>query len=238
MSTRLYASKRSILILAAVALMLALLVSPTAAIPEGKIVIHGPSSESHLRLTVSGGDILVHGPMGNTVGCQATDVRSSVTCRYAGVGMIEVVMGPSSDKVEVLDSLPIPLTVHLGAGEDKLIGNDEPDTCYSEETKRNRCIGGGGDDVCITGQENSDCVGGPGNDLCVHGAGSDGCFGGPGNDICEMGPGKDGCHGGPGNDKLYGGPDPDQLYGGSGHDYCDGGPGVGLSHGCESGPGN
>ena len=48
-------------------------------------------------------------------------------------------MGPSSDKVEVLDRLPIPLTVYLGAGSDKLIGNGEPDTCYPEGTKRNRC---------------------------------------------------------------------------------------------------
>lgn len=220
------------------AVAVGLLAFPAAAAPEGKIDIHGPSSESHLRLTVSGEDILVHGPMARADGCEIVDRPSSVVCPTAGVGMIEVEMGPSSDKVEVLDPLPIPLTVHLGAGEDKLIGNDEPDTCYSEQTKRNRCIGGGGDDVCITGQQNSDCVGGPGDDLCVHGAGSDGCFGGPGDDVCEMGPGNDGCHGGPGDDKLYGGPGLDQLYGGSGHDFCDGGPGVGRSHGCETGPGH
>lgn len=229
---------RSIGLALAAGLALFMLASPVAAVPEAKIVINGPSSESHLRLTVVGEEIVVHGPMGSSVGCEPTETHSTVTCPYAGVGMIEVDMGPSQDKVEVLDPLPIPLTTHLGAGEDKFIGNDEPDTCYSEETKRNRCIGGGGDDVCITGQENSDCVGGTGDDLCVHGAGSDGCFGGPGDDVCEMGAGKDGCHGGPGDDKLYGGPDPDQLYGGSGDDFCDGGPGVGRSHGCESGPGN
>jgi hypothetical protein len=233
-----YATGGSIALIVTVSLALVMLLTPSSAAPEGKIVIHGPSSESHLRLTVSGEDILVHGPMANAIGCDATSVRSSVSCPSAGAGAIEIVMGPSQDKVEVQDPLPIPLTVHLGAGEDKMIGNDELDTCYSEGTKRNRCIGGGGDDVCITGQENSDCVGGPGDDLCVHGAGSDGCFGGPGDDVCEMGSGKDGCHGGPGNDKLYGGPDPDQLYGGSGHDFCAGGPGVGRSHGCESGPGD
>lgn len=182
------------------------------------------------------------------VGC--SEGQHDVVCPLAGAGMIEVDMGPSDDKVEVLDPLPIPLTAHLGAGSDKLIGNSERDTCYPEASKRNRCYGGGGNDVCITGQKNSDCVGDGGDDYCRHGAGSDGCWGdfspkpddprqgAPGNDICRMGPGEDGCHGGPGNDRLYGGPGADQLYGGPGHDYCNGGPGVGRSHGCEAGPGH
>ena len=144
--------------------------------------------------------------------------------------------GAASDFVEVADPLPIPVTAHLGASSDKFIGNDEPDTCYPEGTARNRCIGRDGNDICITGQKNSDCVGGPGDDYCKTGAGSDGCWGGPGDDVCYMGPGNDGCHGGPGNDRLYGGPGEDQLYGGGGFDYCDGGPGWGQSHGCEAGP--
>ena len=41
-------------------------------------------------------------------------------------------MGPADDKIQVEDRLPMPLTVHLGAGSDKFLGNDEPDTCYSE----------------------------------------------------------------------------------------------------------
>ena len=34
----------------------------------------------------------------------------------------------------------------------EVIGNDEPDTCYSEGSRRNRCVGGGGNDVCVTRQ--------------------------------------------------------------------------------------
>ncbi len=147
-------------------------------------------------------------------------------------------MGPSDDKVEVLDPLPVPLTAYLGAGSDKLIGNAEPDTCYPQGTRRNRCIGGGGDDVCISAPVNTDCVGGAGNDYCRVRDGSDGCWGGPGRDICIMGAGHDGCHGEGGADRLYGGPASDQLYGGRGSDYCDGGPGIGYSHACESGPGH
>lgn len=229
--------KAPLLALAAAALVA--LAIPAAAVPEATIVVHGPSSSSHLRLKVVDEAIVVKGNLSQSgqTGCEPGD-GPNIVCPLAGVGAIEVNMGPQEDKVQVLDPLPIPLTTHLGDGSDKLLGNDERDTCYSEGTKRNRCYGFGGDDICITGEQNSDCVGGEGDDYCKHGAGSDGCWGGPGDDVCEMGAGKDGCHGGPGNDRLLGGPDPDQLYGGSGYDYCDGGPGVGYSHTCEAGPGH
>jgi hypothetical protein len=224
---------------AIVAALLVLLAIPSSVVPESMIVVHGPPTSSHLRLTVSGEDIVVSGFLSHTgqTGCEPGSGHT-IVCPVAGAGGIEVDMGPQDDKVEVLDPLPIPLTAHLGAGSDKLIGNDEVDTCYSEGSKRNRCYGFGGNDVCITGQKNSDCVGGAGDDYCKHGAGSDGCWGGSGNDVCYMGAGEDGCHGGPGNDRLYGGPGADQLYGGPGRDYCNGGPGVGYSHSCEYGPGH
>lgn len=218
--------------------MLALLLTPTPASPAGTIVIHGARSGSHLRLTVSGSKLVVRGYMAplRPTGCRFIHSRTLVVCPLAGKAAIEVAMGPADDKVEVLDSLPIPLTTYLGTGSDKLIGNGEVDTCYPQGTRRNRCVGGAGDDVCIAGPRNTDCVGGPGNDLCQMSSGSDGCWGGPGRDVCYMGSGQDGCHGEGGNDRLFGGPAPDQLYGGPGFDYCDGGPGVGRSHECESGP--
>ncbi len=228
-------------VLALVALAtLALSAGHTSAAGEGQIVIEGADSGSHLRLTVSGNDIVVDGYMSPSepVGCRFTHPRTAAVCPLAGVGSIEVDMGPAGDKVEVLDALPIPLTTYLGLGSDKLIGNGESDTCYPEGTRRNRCIGGAGDDVCITGPRNSDCVGGPGNDYCKHSTGSDGCWGGPGDDVCYMGSGKDGCHGEGGDDRLYEGAGTGKLYGGPGSDYCDGGPGVGRSYTCEAGPGH
>lgn len=223
-------------VLAAAVLALWLFTGQTPAASNGQITIRGADSSSHLRLTVNRGSIVVSGYMdpSRQSGCHYG--RGRAVCPLAGVSRITVRMGPENDKVEVKERLPIPLTVHLGKGSDKFIGNGERDTCYPEGSRRNRCIGGGGNDVCITGPRNSDCVGGPGDDLCIHSTGSDGCWGGPGDDICRMGPGRDGCHGGPGNDRLYGGPDPDQLYGGPGRDYCNGGPGWGKSHTCERGP--
>ncbi len=225
------------------ALALAALLVATLALSAGRtasgqdlIVIYGANSGSHLRLTVNDGSIVVHGYKAATqpVGCRFPHNRNAAVCPLDGVGSILLKMGPSRDEVDVLDGLPVPLTPYLGHGSDRFIGSGEPDTCYSQGSRRNRCIGGGGNDICITGQQNSDCVGGAGNDYAKHGAGSDGCWGGPGNDICLMGPGKDGAHGGPspdkldgqsGDDKLYGQEEDDKLFGGSGNDKLFGGPG-------------
>lgn len=229
--------RRSIVILLAT---LALLVAPSVASPAGQIVIYGSQSGSHLTLTTDGERIVVTGNMAHAKphGCRFTRGHAVAVCRVAGATSIELAMGPSGDFIDVADPLPIPLTVYLGSGSDKFIGSGEADTCYPEGSRRNRCVGNGGDDVCITGPRNSDCVGGPGNDFCKASSGSDGCWGGPGRDVCYMGSGQDGCHGEGGNDRLFGGPDPDQLYGGRGHDYCDGGPGWGRSHACNAGPGH
>jgi len=217
---------------------IALLAVPGVASPGERIVVYGAASGSHLQLSTNGSAIVVEGVMANAQpqGCHFKRARRVAVCPLDGAEGIEVSMGPSGDFVEVLDPMPFPLTVHLGSGEDKFIGNAEKDICFPEGSRRNRCVGEGGDDICITGSRNSDCVGGPGNDYCRHGSGSDGCWGGPGDDVCVMGPGQDGCHGEGGNDRLYGDHDPDQLYGGEGYDYCDGGPGVGYSHTCEVGP--
>jgi Ca2+-binding RTX toxin-like protein len=217
---------------------LALLAAPSTATTAGEIVVYGSSSGSTLTLTTRGESIVVKGRMAHRPprGCRFTRGHRTAVCRTNGVSAIELQMGPSGDFVKVEDRMPFALTIHLGDGSDKFIGNGERDTCYSEGARRNRCVGGGGNDVCITGPRNSDCVGDGGDDYCRTGSGSDGCWGGPGNDVCYMGPGEDGCHGEGGNDELYGGADPDQLYGGSGYNYCDGGPGVGKSHECSAGP--
>ena len=213
------------------------LIAATSATPEGLITIQGAPAGTHLRLSVEGGELAITGPMaGVSEGCRFTRGHGAARCPLARAGGIEVTTGSANDKVEVLQRLPLPLTVHLGAGSDKLIGAGERDTCYPEGTPRNRCIGGGGNDVCIAANINTDCVGDDGDDYCRTGGGSDGCWGGPGDDVCLMGGGEDGCHGEGGRDRLYGGAGADQLYGGSGPDLCDGLPGVGKQHECELRP--
>ena len=231
--------RRAVPLLAFVALLLVGTGSSAAPTHES-IVIRGADSGSHLRLSVRGSHLFVNGPMQHSrlLGCRLASGRSTAACRLAESGSIVIEMGASDDKVEVLDQLPVPLTVYLGSGSDKFIGNAEKDICYPQGSSRNRCIGNGGNDVCISGPRNTDCVGGPGGDYCETSNGSDGCWGGSGRDVCVMGAGQDGCHGDGGNNRLLGGSHPDQLYGGQGFDYCDGGEGVGRSHACESGPRN
>jgi Ca2+-binding RTX toxin-like protein len=230
------ARRAALAIVSALAFLLSL--GCTVASPQGQVVIHGTRSGTHLELSMRGNNLVVQGWMAPDAGagCRLAHRRNLAVCSLGGVGGVELDMGRGGDFVKVLERLPVPLTVHLGDGSDKFIGNGEPDTCYSEGARRNRCIGGDGDDICITGERNSDCVGGAGDDYCQTGAGSDGCWGGPGDDICRMGPGQDGCHGEGGHDQLYGGPSADQLYGGEGYDTCDGLPGWGRSHECEAGP--
>jgi hypothetical protein len=229
--------RRALLIAAVVALAF-LGLSGSASPRGGIILIRGAASGSHLRLTVSGGRLFVNGRLAEErpSGCRLARGHGGASCRLAEASSVIVEMGSSNDKVHVIDPLPVPLTAYLGSGSDKLIGSAEADTCYPQGSPRNRCIGGGGDDVCISGPVNTDCVGGPGNDYCKTSNGSDGCWGGPGRDECLMGGGQDGCHGEAGDDRLFGGSDGDQLYGGEGFDYCDGGPGIGHSHECEAGP--
>ncbi|MFP5388848.1 MAG: hypothetical protein ACLGG5_06060 [Thermoleophilia bacterium] len=216
---------------------LLLLIGAGPATPEGRIVIHGAETGTHLGLSVSGGDLLVTGPMAEaSEGCQLAADNGAATCALEDAGQIEVDTGPFDDKVEVLSRLPVPLIAYLGAGSDKLIGNGEADSCHPQGSPRNRCIGNGGDDVCIAAPVNTDCVGGTGDDFCRTSDGSDGCWGGPGSDYCSMGAGEDGCHGEAGADHLYGGPGADQLYGGAGFDLCDGEASPGQTHGCELTP--
>ena len=129
-------------------------------------MIHGAAAGTHLRLSRQRRRPARHRRRWPRAaeGCRLTRGHGARPCPLADAGAVEVDTGPADDKVEVLDTLPVPLTAYLGAGSDKLIGNGERDTCYPQGTRRNRCIGGGGNDVCISGPVNTDCVGGPGND--------------------------------------------------------------------------
>jgi RTX calcium-binding nonapeptide repeat (4 copies) len=224
--------------LLAAALALLAPVGESGASSTERVVIHGAHGGSTLTLGVRGDRLVVRGRMARAqpTGCRFKRHRMVAVCRLDHVEAVFLDMGPSGDRVTVADRLPVPVVVRLGDGSDKFVGNGERDFCYPGGNRRNRCVGGGGNDVCITGPRNSDCVGGRGDDYCEHGTGSDGCWGGPGHDVCKMGPGHDGCHGGPGNDVLYGGSSSDRLYGGGGQDHCDGGAGWGRSQSCESGP--
>src|SRR4051794_23177053 len=110
-------------ILLTATLTAALMATSVAAVSgAGQIVIRGADSGSHLHLKVSGDTLVVHGYMASQApdGCRFTQFRTDAVCSLAGVDSIQIVMGPSGDKIEVDDALPVPLTTYLGRGSDKL----------------------------------------------------------------------------------------------------------------------
>src|SRR3954454_718349 len=133
--------------------VVALLAIPSVATPVSKIVIFGSHSGSTLRLHPRGHNkIVVKGNMAHhhPRGCHFTQGHSKAVCSTRGVGAIEVKMGPHGDKVKVTKRLPLPLVVHLGRGSDKFVGKGERDICFSEGSRRNRCIGNGNNNARST----------------------------------------------------------------------------------------
>src|SRR5262249_7800990 len=93
----------------AIGLRLGLRLAGTAT-PAGTIAIRGAASGTHLRLSPSGSELIVNGPMEEASGCRFNRGHGAASCPLTGVGLIEVDTGPSEDKVEVLAPLPVPLT--------------------------------------------------------------------------------------------------------------------------------
>ena len=173
------------MVVAGLATLAALLLAPTAAVPEGKIVIDCPGFSSHLRISVSNGNVLVNGQMtDNPEGCTITEGHRAAVCPIAGAaGSKSTWAEPAtSSKCATRCRSRSPSTSATARTSSSATTSRTPAT--PKGSRRNRCIGDGGDDVCITGAQNSDCVGGAGNDYCRTSAGSDGCWGGPGDDVC------------------------------------------------------
>jgi Ca2+-binding RTX toxin-like protein len=125
--------------------------------------------------------------------CAAPIEAGSVLCR------IFISSGGGDDVIAHGASVPIPLNVNTGPGQDVVNGGPGMDL-----------IAGGSADDLLRGGEVTDQI-----------AGS------TGNDVLEGGPGYgDGLNGGSGDDRLFGGEgDHDNLDGGVGTDQIDGGPG-------------
>jgi len=99
------------------------------------------------------------------------------------------------------------ITMHGGAGNDVLSGNDWDDTLYGDD----------GDDIL---------KGNDGEDRLYGGAGNDTLYGGSDEDVLSGGDGNDTLYGGDDDDVLYGDAGNDVLYGGGGNDRLVGGSGV------------
>src|SRR4051794_22930488 len=118
-------------LLVGVLMLVAFLALPTVATPAGQIVIYGSQKGSTLTLSARGSKIVVKGRMAHrrSIGCHFKR-RHLAVCPTRSASRLEVQMGPGGDLVKVADRLPMTLTVRLGHGSDKFIGNGERDVCF------------------------------------------------------------------------------------------------------------
>jgi Ca2+-binding RTX toxin-like protein len=99
-----------------------------------------------------------------------------LSCPASAVAGFDFNGGPGDDTTIVGKTVPVPVALRGGDGEDLLVG-------------------GGGDDLLI---------GGPGENVLIGGPGDDRLYGGPEDDLLIGGPGYDSCNGGGGENAALG----------------------------------
>lgn len=172
--------------------VLAALAAPVAAAeqrPSLTVLFTGGPEDNAIRVALSddgrtyvvdsvavlevGGDICVH-PEGN---------QFRLLCEATAIAGFEVNAGGGDDVVVMARSVPIPVTLRGGPGDDRLVGGWDADKI----------------------------VGGAGNDLLVGRGGADRIYGGPGRDKLLGASGNDLLRGGPGRDREIGGAGRDRI---------------------------
>ncbi|HWB70163.1 MAG TPA: hypothetical protein VG518_09330 [Solirubrobacterales bacterium] len=122
-------------------------------------------------------DSIVPLEVGGSICTNPPETSTELVCQAASVGGFEVNAGIGDDSVTVGKTVPVPVTLRGGPGNDRLTG----------------------------GAANDKLVGGPGNDRLIGRGGADYLAGGEGEDTLVGGSGDDILRGGPGFDVLYGG---------------------------------
>jgi len=115
------------------------------------------------------------------------------------VSAINIFCGDGDDIVLVATNITLGVYADGGAGNDKMIGGDGPDTFLGAAQK----------DILYGGLGNDRLNGAGGNDKVLGEAGADRVYGGDGNDFID---------GGSSGDRLFGGGGADTIFGQSGND--------------------
>ncbi|MBS1861660.1 MAG: hypothetical protein JSS68_08095 [Actinobacteria bacterium] len=138
--------------------------------------------EARISLSADGTTYLITSPrpleVTGTVCAQVSGEPDRLECRATAVGGFRYEGGPGDSTVIVGRSVPVPVTLRGGTGNDLLVGGAGNDLL----------VGGPGENVLIGGAGNDRLVGGPSDDLLIGGPGHDTCVGGGGKDAavgCE-----------------------------------------------------
>jgi Ca2+-binding RTX toxin-like protein len=118
--------------------------------------------------------------VGGSVCGNPPGVANELICQATSVASFEVNAGNGDDTVSVSRTVPIPVVLRGGAGDDTLSGGNGAD----------KLIGGAGNDRLVGRGGDDSLYGGPGEDVLVGSSGDDILYGGPGNDVLHGGSGK------------------------------------------------
>jgi hemolysin type calcium-binding protein len=160
-----------------------------AASPSLTILLAGGSEGNTISISLSADGrsytIESAGPLevGGDVCSHPEGMEDELVCEAAPIGGFEVNAGGGDDSIAVGRTVPVPVTIRGGPGEDHLRG----------------------------GSGNDKLVGGPGSDVLVGRAGADSIYGGSGEDRLVGCGGNDLLSGGPGQDTLLGGSGQNEL---------------------------
>jgi len=95
---------------------------------------------------------------------------NEIVCEAAAIGSFEVNANGGNDSVVVGKTVPVPVTLRGGPGDDRLMGGGGND----------KLLGGAGNDVLVGRAGNDWIAGSSGDDKLVGGSGDDKLLGGPG----------------------------------------------------------
>jgi Ca2+-binding RTX toxin-like protein len=149
------------------------------------LVLAGSSGPNEIQISLSpdGRTYVIESSSALEVGGDACanppENPNALECEAAAIDGFWFNGGAGDDVVVVGRTVPAPVTLRGGAGDDTLVGGAGND----------RLMGGPGDDTLIGRGGNDALYGGAGNDKLVGGRGEDTCIGGPGHDSalsCEI----------------------------------------------------
>jgi Ca2+-binding RTX toxin-like protein len=180
-----------------------------------------PSFSASNLATQNGGDVIV------STGADDDNIRvgwdsaantllvsnGSRLQKFTNVTSISIDSGDGNDTIVVDASVPKPVTLRGGTGNDRLVAGSAKAFLYGDD----------GDDILEGGSGDDTIEGGSGNDTIRGNGGKDTIKGGSGNDQIDGGEGNDTIDGDAGNDIIRGGSGTNILNGGAGDDIIDGG---------------
>jgi Ca2+-binding RTX toxin-like protein len=157
-----------------------------AAAPQVTVLLAGGAEEDTITIGLSadGRSYVIDsaGPLevGGSVCAHPEGMPTELVCEAAPIAGFEVNAGGGNDSITVARTVPAPVTLRGGPGNDRLVGGAGDD----------RLIGGAGDDTLIGRAGNDTLFGGPGDDRLIGGPGNDVLRGEAGEDVLLAGSGE------------------------------------------------